>query len=310
MNLTLIGIALVTTIGLAQSQTVTPARPRFEVATIKLNPECRSGRMPPATQSPGRWKTECSTLYDLIRTSYISFANGVSPDPRAQRVEISGGPDWAKTDFYALEGKAEGDPPLLQMLGPMTRVLLEDRFKLRVHRAEKEAPVYALTLAKKGVKLQRAKEGACIPFDFNHPPAPSPPGQSPPNFCGERLKGSPLLTNLDMYGMSMTEFAARLATRMDRDVVDHTGLQGSFDFHLEFTPDEATPGFGRGGPGLAPGLVGVLPATRTTATSPADPAGGPSIFSALEEQLGLKLEPAKGTAEVLVVDHAERPTEN
>ena len=284
--------------------------PRFEVSTIKLNPACKTGPMPPGTQSADRWRTECSTVQDLIRSALLVFADGKTPDQRTMRTEIVGGPDWVRSDYYSVEGKAEGRPPILLMLGPMTRTLLEERFHLKVHTETTEAKVYALNLAKNGLRVTRTQDGTCIAMDLNERPAEPTPGQAPPVYCGERLKGSPMLTQLEYKGVSMADFAARLAVRLDRDVIDKTGLTGNFDLQLEFTPDETTPGFGRGGPGLAPGLVGVFPIRPPSATAVAaqDPAG-PSILNAIDG-LGLKLEPAEGTRQILVIDSVERPTEN
>jgi uncharacterized protein (TIGR03435 family) len=176
----------------------------------------------------------------------------------------------------------------------MTRALIEDRFKLKVHRTEKSAPVYELTTSKKGAKLQKAKEGACLAVvDPNNPPD----FQTGPTLCGMRMLSRRFSMSLEAHGMTMKVFAARLGLRMDRDVIDATGLEGAFDFRLEFSPDASTPGFG-------PGRSAI-----DGADSPALP-DAPSIFTALEDQLGLKLQPANGTSEVLVIDEVERPSEN
>jgi uncharacterized protein (TIGR03435 family) len=180
----------------------------------------------------------------------------------------------------------------------MLRALLEDRFKLKIHRETKEIPVYALTVAKGGLKLQQVK--TCSPVDNANRPPPPEPGLEPPKspgFCDSLFFGNKGMNRtLDMRAMSMTEFAQSLGV-LDRPIIDKTGITGMFDFHLEFAPDESTPNllpFPESDPRGSPG----------TTTGP-----GPSIFTAVQ-QLGLKLEPAKGPGEFLVIDHVEKPSEN
>lgn len=280
---------------LGRAQTA-PAAPQFDVASVKLNTNCgafRGGKMP---FSPGRINMECTTLQDLVLSSYAFFANGVSLNQEI--LEITGGPSWAQSDHYDVTAKADGAVPVAQMMGPMLRALLEDRFKLKIHRQSKEMPVYSLTVAKSGLKIQPMKEGACVPVDLNHLPQPES-GQPRPNFCGNMsLRMSPQGVTLDTHGLTMKEFAQRLSSMLDRTVIDKTEVSGQFDFHLEFAPDETTRGFGGRGAGDA-GASG-LPATPE----------GPSIISALQEKFGLKLMPDKGQVDTLVIDHVEKPTEN
>ena len=173
-----------------------------------------------------------------------------------------------------------------QMFGPMLQVLLEDRFRLKVHRETRELPVYTMTVARGGLKTRATKEGSCIPLDLNHSDQPSP------NFCDRmtgKLNGDHISD--DAYGMSMAEIASRfLANRLDRTVIDETGLAGRFDVHLEFARDNA--------------------ATNLDNPVASPDSAAPSIFTAVQEQLGLKLSPGKGPVEVLVIDHVEKPSEN
>jgi uncharacterized protein (TIGR03435 family) len=181
----------------------------------------------------------------------------------------------------------------------MLQTLLEDRFELRIHHSTTIAPVYALTVVKNSLKLQPAVEGSCTPRDLTQSPRPRlEPGQKP--FCGTaRLikREGPNFT-WEVYAMSLDQFSKWLNLSLDRMVVDKTGLTGRFDFKLEFASDETTPGLlpGSNDPVGAPGAV------------PSDQEG-PSIFTALQ-QLGLKLVPAKGPGESLVIDHVERPSKN
>jgi uncharacterized protein (TIGR03435 family) len=280
------------------SHAQTAPQSQFEVASVKLNSDCgdfRGGRVP---FSPGRITMECTTLQNLIQAAYVFFANGVSLNQ--EMAQISGGPGWVQSDHYDVAAKAEGAAQVEQMMGPMLRTFLEDRFKLKIHRETKETPIYALTVAKSGLKLQPVKEGGCTPIDLNHLPQPPVPGQPRPNYCGNMsMRMSPQGITMDARGLSMKEFAQRLSSMLDRKVVDKSGIAGQFDFHLEFAPDETTRGFGgRDGAAAAAG-----------ATPPAAPEG-PSVFSALQEQFGLKLMPDKGPVDFLVIDHVEKPSEN
>lgn len=273
----------------ALAQSPTP-RPQFEVASVKPSGPLDAAHCSGDGASPGRLKINCDTLQDLIQAAYGSFSNGV-PQP----TQVAGGPAWINSDHYDIEAKAAGASRADQMRA-MLQSLLEDRFNLRVHRETREIPVYALTVAKSGLKLQPLKE-ACTPRDPMNPPSPPAPGQKPPNICGTpsiRFKGQHV--TWDLHAASMTEFASYLNfpfRTLDRTVIDKTGVAGIFDFHMEFKPDGATPFLeGRGGP-------------SPTAEDPA----GESIFTAIQE-LGLKLESAKGPAEFLVIDRVEKPSGN
>jgi uncharacterized protein (TIGR03435 family) len=201
---------------------------------------------------------------------------------------ISGGPSWINTDRYTINAKAEGAPSRPMIMGPMLRALLEDRFQLKVRREIREVPVYNLTVARNGPKLKMAKEGTC-------PTPGGPPGVSCPGSVWFERKGLNLIVDQQA---TLDDFVRMLIQRLDRPVIDKTGIKGIFDFHLEFAPDTTL--------GNPPG--GGDP-TAAPADAPAD-LRGPSIFTALQEQLGLKLESTKGPGEVLVIDHVERPSEN
>jgi uncharacterized protein (TIGR03435 family) len=236
----------------------------------------------------------------LIQFAYVSFANGVSFSQRV--LEIVGGPSWIHSDQYDVAAKAEGNAGVGQMSGPMLQALLEDRFQLTIHREIKEAAVYALTIAKKGLKLGPMKEGGCVPRDMDHLAVDGRAGFIPGiYFCNEvKITSDKRGLRLEGRGMKMSELAQGLNfdSLLDRPVLDQTGFTGLFDFQLKFSPtafrDSGGKGGGRGNP--APALLGE--------------SGGPSIFEALQEQLGLKLEPMKGPVEFLVIDHVAKPSEN
>jgi uncharacterized protein (TIGR03435 family) len=267
-----------------QSQTQSSAH-EFEVASIKPNPGCdsRQGR---GGGGPGRLNMECVTLASLIQTAYGTFADGHNLNPRILRV--IDGPGWIDSEVYAIEAKANGNPPMAEMYGPMLQALLENRFKLKLHRDTREFPIYALTVAKSGDKLERTKEGSCTPLAaiLNHPTPPPAPGEAPLVICGpQRMGRNGSATIINALGMNMSDFADSLIKYIDRPVFDRTNLNGLFDFHLEFNPDD-----------------------RASASS--DSSAEESIFTALTEQLGLKLLSDKGPLGVIVIDHVEKPSAN
>jgi uncharacterized protein (TIGR03435 family) len=186
---------------------------------------------------------------------------------------VSGGPSWVSTDGYDISAK-EPEPAVNDdEFSLMMQNLLKDRFGLRVHIETHEARVYVLTPAKNGLKLQDAKPEPC----FYGSKTSHAGGQDE---C-DGMNVTPELIADDK--VSMEWFAGVLGGLLGRPVVNRTGFTGSFKVRLEFAP--------------------VAPNRESDATKP-------SIFAALEEQLGLKLESQKGTEEVLVIDHVEKPSEN
>jgi uncharacterized protein (TIGR03435 family) len=188
--------------------------------------------------------------------------------------QIVGGPPWMESEKYDVNGQPEGqgEPSRVQLSG-MIRKLLEDRFKFTFHREKRELSVYAITVAPGGPKLTKN--------DTN-----------PNGLPGLFFKG---LGTLPAQNATMGDFAGVMQTAvLDRPVVDKTGLQGRFDFTLRWTPDE-TQFAGLG--------VRVPPPSN-------DPDAPPGLFTAFQEQLGLKLESTKAPVDVLVVDRVERPSEN
>ena len=180
------------------------------------------------------------------------------------------------------------------MNGPMLQALLENRFKLKIRRETKEVPVYTLTLSEGGPPLQPF-HGSCIPWDYDNPPAhPAPPSQR----CGNAQ-----LTNngAEFDAATMTDLCYFLLVTLDRPVIDETGMPGRrFNFHLEL-PTEATEDLAHRARGLPAGSDPAAPA----------PATDPSLIAAIKTavmKLGLKLVPAEGPGEFLVIDHVERPS--
>ncbi len=238
----------------------------FEVASIKPNVSGAGNRL--IRPTPGRLRVFNMSLKDLVTFAY-----------QVWDFQVSGGPGWINSDHYDIEAKAEGNPSQDQMK-LMLQALLQDRFKLALHHDTKELPIYELTVAKGGLKIQPLKPGGCIPLD---PTNPNPtPGKKPFDFCGAMGMGR---GGFDAANASMADMARMFSIPLGRTVVDKTGIAGEFPVHLTFAPDE---------------VAGV----------PAAPDAGPSLFTAVQEQLGLKLESGKGPVEVLVIDRVEKPSEN
>jgi uncharacterized protein (TIGR03435 family) len=286
-RLALFGIKLVlaaASAGFVSSQTeFPPARTGFEVASVKPNAgsdgraflQALQGRLIMTNLAPRRLLL---IAYDL------------------QDYQLSGDPPWADSEHYDVQAKADGNPSVREMEGPMLQVLLEDRFKLTLHRENRQLPVYELTIGKGGAKLQSSKEGSCTPYSVDSPPPASTPGAPRPNFCGFHMTPDyGLNRTLDGKGITMAALAANLSrtyvSLLGRNVIDRTGLTGGYDVHLKWAMDSLS----------APAGLNTAPPSDVT---------GPSIFTALQEQLGLKLESAKGPVEVLVIDHIERPSVN
>ncbi len=228
--------------------------------------------------SPGRFHAENVWLRFLVQTAW-----------NVKDFQVSGGPAWAASDRFNIDATTDSAATFDQMR-PMLQKLLEDRFQMTLHRESKEFPVYELVVAKGGSKLPVSKEGSCVPRAAT--PQPPVPGQPKPNYCGMAEWGP---RGLSGNSISTQQLAATLANILQRPVIDKTGLTAAFDAHLKWTADQTTPGL------MAPDLP--LPAEPS-----ADP--GPTVFTVLQELLGLKLQAAKGTVEVLVIDRAEKPSAN
>lgn len=239
----------------------------FEVASIKRDVSGEVGwyaRWFPAVH------IERMTLKDVIVTTY-----------RVHDFEVTGGPAWFDSDRYNIDAKAGShpvaNPQYVALQRRMLQTLLRDRFHLAMHRETKELPIYELTVAKGGPKMERA---TCIERITGD--TAIAPGKTAADYCGGTMLGRGRIEG----PAGMAFLADLLSGPLGRTVVDKTGLAGEFAVKLSFTP--------------------VAPAVP----SPDAANSGPDIFTAIQEQLGLKLQSDKGPVEVLVIDHAERPSEN
>ena len=270
-----------------------PANAAFEVASIKVN---KSKDTVKGVQSNpgGQFSVTNLTLRELIGTAY-------EIPPPLRKTRMSGGPNWMDADRFDIVAKAEANSRLSQHLG-MLRTLLADRFKLVATTATRDLPVYALVVARSdrqlGPQLQKVPDVDCAALRAASRGLPSPPPRSPSvvGACGFRVENSGMIMS---GGTTMADFVRIAFPRMIRDrvVVDRTGLIGSYSVKIEWTP-EAEP-FAEAA-ALPPGLPAPPPPANA----------GTSIFTALQEQLGLKLEPARAPVQTLVIERAERPTED
>jgi bla regulator protein BlaR1 len=257
--------------------------PKYDVSSVK-----------PASSNDGRSVLQLTpdgtSIHGIPVQMLLRFAFGVEAD------RMIGAPSWAQSNRYDIEAKvAPEDAPKLDKLKAEDRramllPLLVERFNLKYHHETREMPMYTLVVAKGGPKLIESK------------PAPSPddpPGvqgaPKPMNMAGRMMM---MPGRIESQGSTLDMLAHSLSPQLGHTVVDKTGLTGKYDYTLQWTPDEGmTPMTGGAGGG---------PPHEDNAAQ----AGGPSLFTAVEEQLGLKIESTKGQVDVIVIDHLDLPSAN
>ena len=264
-----------------------PGTPAFEAASLKPN-DSRVGERD-ASFAGGRLAMTYSTLRELITFAYPR------QDGRLRyESEITGGPSWLNSDHFDVVAKAgvgigteAGDVSAAQattaersairQVQMMMGALLADRFKLTVHHELRDLAAYELRMDRNdggfGPQLKRV-DVDCVALR----------AQSAARGCGGFRQMGP--GHMVAHGVSMTMIAQFLEAPVSRNVFDRTGIQGNFDLELQWTPERQ----------------------RLGAGAPAGDPSGVSIFTAIREQLGLKLESTKAPIDVLVIDHAEKPT--
>jgi uncharacterized protein (TIGR03435 family) len=322
---------------LAHAQSTVSAQPaetklEFEAASVKPSaPPAGRGAIRPGPQGgpgsgdPGRLTYSFSTISDLIVDAYS-----------VKRSQISGGPNWLDSERFDIVAKVP-EGATKEQVKAMLQNLLAERFKLTLHRETKELPMYALVVGSKGPKLKVSAVNDAPPATAFQPKAggrgeaeaqavePPPPGrpsirdlkigpdgcpEMPGEAAGRAVNFMMMTPNGECMiskGETMEGLAAKLSNGLDRPVIDQTGLKGKYDFKLRYDPSSMSGG--RGGPkdALDPAPAGGDPA------NPISPGGDlpPSVFNALQEQLGLKLEAKKGPVDLLVIDHVlKTPTKN
>ena len=265
----------------AQSPVATgDTRLAFEVASIKRNVSGEQNASVRA-QPGGRLTVTNNTLFNIVRNAY-----GVQPFQivRAERV-----PAWFDSERWDIVAKAK-DNATPQQLMTMLQNLLADRFKIVLRREPRDMPVYALIVSRSDGRLGPQLKPSSLDCAAlaaaraaGAPPPPAPAGNGP--FCGTRTGRGTVMTS----GVPLADFARNLGPMTGRFVVDRTGLAGPYDLELKWTPENA-------------------PAATDAPNSPLS--DGTSLFTAIQEQLGLKLEAQRAPVDVLLIDSADRPTED
>jgi uncharacterized protein (TIGR03435 family) len=256
----------------------------FDVTSIK--PERGGMQFFRIGMDAGRFTATNATLKTLIQIAY-----------RVKDSQISGAPGWTESEHYNIEAKLDDPPADPQRKGSpddqnvqlllMLQSMLADRFKLAIHHETKDLPIYALVVAKNGPKMH---ESPATPDDDAPNREITPNDPPPPHTIRMNGRGE-----LNVNGENMDMFADLLSRQLGLLIVNKTGLKSNYDFTLKWTPDE--------GHGLMPGNP------PGDAAPPAE-ASGPSIYTALQEQLGLKLESQKGPVDTIVIDRVEKPSAN
>lgn len=250
---------------------------KFDVVSVRRNNG--TGGMQARTV-PGSFSVVGVPLRFVVRQAY-----------QVQDFQITGGPDWINTDLFDIEARFDPatSPTGPQALAARLRNLLADRFNFAAHTETREMPIYALVRAREDRLGPQIKPSA---VDCTNIPAPgrqAGPGPDGRPVCGGR--GG--LGRIMAGGLTMPQLAAQLSQFVGRLIVDRTGLTGSYEFDLTWasTPDQIPPG-------APPGVA-----------LPFDP-NAPTLVTALQEQLGLKLDSQRGPVQIVVVDRVEQPTEN
>ncbi|HUK30873.1 MAG TPA: M56 and DUF3738 domain-containing protein [Candidatus Acidoferrum sp.] len=272
----------------AQSQTQNGAALNFEFEVASIKPT-KPGQVGMSMDSLGTGTvTDTFIATNIPLIAYIREAYGMSFG--AEDGRVLGAPAWVNSERYDIEAKIDRSVvDSLNKLNPRERTiemqqmlqkLLANRFGLAVHRETRDLSVYSLVVAKNGPKLQEAK-----------------PEDSARSGMGLRGRGGPLVGR----AVPMPVLAEQLSALVNRIVLDKTGLTGKYNFTMQWTPDE----------GQGPNYIKDAGSTANGQPGPgAQDPSGPSIFTALQDQLGLKLESGKGPIEVIVIDHVERPSGN
>lgn len=250
--------------------------PAFEVASIK--PDKQSGRNHNTRirhEPGGRFEALGVPLQLLLEESYD-----------VKDTQVIGAPAWFASERFDIQAKPDeetaakirqlGREQAKEQMKLMLRELLKDRCKLKLEEGTRELPVYAMVVAKGGPKFHESASS----------------GDSDPAKTGVFMNGR---GEVSLISAPLAVFADVLSRQLQRPVLDNTGLKGNYDFSLKWTPDQSEMQMGPKAPGDA---------------APPPEGTGPSIFTAMQEQLGLKLEGEKAPMKVLVIEHIEKPSEN
>jgi uncharacterized protein (TIGR03435 family) len=334
----------------ADSAQASSPKQEFEEASIRpCDPDnlppapagARGGGANSFQMTPGRTHALCMTVATLIRTAYgygpmdLEFMNtsesASRTPPRGMRLDavyglgvedgkrVRGGPDWVRSDRYTIEAIADQNADAQTMKGPMLQELLERRFQVKAHIEAEQVPAFALTVAPGGLKIKPMAEGDCSrePLSEAVKAERARKGWSGPVLIteAERLGIKPTCGTIygerngpnfraEHVSQSPGSVARDVGSALGVRVIDRTGITDRFIFGWEYGPDESTPGIL---PLMAQEKTWV---PRPGFDGPSTLPKAPSIFTVLEQQLGLKLEPARAPREFIVIDRVERPSPN
>jgi uncharacterized protein (TIGR03435 family) len=257
------------------------AAPPLGFSVISIKPDKSATGFFKASYSPDGISVQNASPLMILRWAYGLFD---SLDDK-----FIGVPGWAKTEKYEIEAKV--DPADLDTFHKLTReqrdamvqALFAERFKLRAHRETRDLPLYDLVTAKSGPKLKAAVPGDTYPNGLKDP-------YDSRTGAGVVRRSS---RSIAAQAIPLSQFVTMLTQIVGRTVEDRTGLTGLYDLQLHWAPEGSASNN----------------ASETPANAPSDDVG-PSIFTALQEQLGLKLDATKGPNDVLVIDHIEQPSPN
>jgi uncharacterized protein (TIGR03435 family) len=252
----------------------------FEVAAIRPN---TSGSPVVQLNPPvgGRFRAVNVTVRMLLMRAW-----------RMKDFQITGGPDWMNSERFDISAESTESGIDEVRYRTMLQTLLADRFQLKLHRDSKQMPVYDLVTTRNGLKLP---EGEFKCFEHDSPPPPPARGQPAPTVCGGFLMDG---THLEGRRIAMPQFVNALANMLGRPVIDQTHYEGSFDVHLEFAPE-----------GIAPASGGGFGAPSLAADAGSD-SSKPSFFTAIQKQMGLRIQADKAPVDILVIDRIEKPAKN
>lgn len=277
--------------------------PRFEAVSIKpCDPDADAGgTRGGGRSSPNRLYFPCVSARSLIRTAFLPGQN-----PRDLE-RLVGGPDWIASERFTLEAVADANVPRAVISGPMFQAVLVERFGLKIRRESRQVSAYALSVAPRRTTLSALRESDCVERQTPRPPRPRKPdcallkrAATESAVTLSRLLERGGQAWVDTRGsdrmfqalpVTTDAFALFLDSILDRAVTNGTALKGFFDLRLEFSPE------------------GTIPAVDPALLA-ADPPRAPSIFTALQEQLGLRLEPITVPSEVIVIESINRPKPN
>lgn len=252
---------------------------RFDAASVKESPDSND-RVQPLTATPGGVTMRMRTVVQMVQWAY-----------NVPERDVEGGPKWARIRRFDVVARTNGAPATDPQLRMMMRSLLAERFSLDAAYERGVRPVYALKLSREDGKLgsaMRPSSAECDRLPSEGAPLPGVERRSKieSRYCGVAIaSGDGIVSFVSGMRATTADIARGLSRYLDRPVLDRTGLTAGFDFMLIVTP-----------PG--PSATGATPAM------------GGEIFTAIKEQLGLKLEADRGETEVLVIRRLEPPTEN